>query len=503
MTVEKAKKVYSDYVKKIRAFDYFEFLTGWDSQTEAPKNSVNMEAIAKGIFSDMEYGLRTAAQFKEAVNVLYESRNELDDVLSHEVEVQHKKTEQMSRIPREEFLKYSELMSKGYSIWLEAKTKSDFSIFAPILTEIVEYKRKLTEWLETDDMKGYDVLLDMYEPGLTKADCDLFFGTVKDKLVPLIKQISELDDKTDYSFARKAYPKDKQREFCEYLRDVMCFDKTRGLMMESEHPFTTNFGTDDIRITNHYYVNDFTDAIFSAIHETGHSIYEQQVDPSLNWTLSGGGASMAMHESQSRFYENMIGRSLGFWKVHYPKLQYVFPEQLEDVSLELFMKYINRSEISFIRTQADELTYPLHVMVRYDVEKALIEDGYPVEKLPELWNRKFEEYFGVVPPDDRRGVLQDAHWSYGDFGYFPTYALGSAYAAQFYHEMTSEFDVDGSLADGTTARINSWLKEKIHKFGASKYPKDIIRYATGEDFDPHYYTDYLVDKYSRVYGLGE
>lgn len=210
---------------------------------------------------------------------------------------------------------------------------------------------------------------------------------------------------------------------------------------------------------------------------------------------------MGMHESQSRFYENMIGRSRGFWEVHYGKLQELFPEQLKDVPLDDFMKHINRAECSFIRTEADELTYPLHIMLRYDMEQAFMKGELEVKDFPKHWNQLFEKYFGIVPSNDTEGVLQDVHWAYGNVGYFPTYALGSAYAAQIYHAMNQDFNVEESLKEGTTKKINDWLKEHIHRYGASKTPEEILKAATGESFNPHYYVDYLKDKYSRIYEI--
>lgn len=238
-------------------------------------------------------------------------------------------------------------------------------------------------------------------------------------------------------------------------------------------------------------------SIFSVIHETGHATYERQCDPALNDTLSGGGASLGMHESQSRFYENIIGRSRAFWAVHYSKLQQVFAPQLNDVTLDEFAAYINRAQVSFVRTEADELTYPLHIMLRYEIEQNLIDGTLQVKDLPYYWNAKFTEYFCITPPNDTLGVLQDVHWAYGNIGYFPTYALGSAIAAQLYHAMSKDFDVEASLSSGTTKQINNWLRDHVHKYGASKYPDEILRIATGEDFNPDYYIDYLINKYSK------
>ena len=281
----------------------------------------------------------------------------------------------------------------------------------------------------------------------------------------------------------------------------MCFDKSRSVLKESEHPFTSGFGSRDVRITVHYYPENFVSSIFSAIHETGHGLYEQQSDPALDETFSGGGASMGLHESQSRFYENMIGRSRAFWEVHYGKLQEIFSEQLGEVPLDDFVKYINTVERSFVRTEADELTYPLHIMLRYDMERAFMKNELEVKDFPRYWNQLFREYFGMEPPTDTLGVLQDVHWAYGNVGYFPTYALGSAYAAQIYHAMNRDFDVEASLKDGTTQKINDWLREHIHRFGASMPPAEILKNATGEEFNPQYYVDYLIEKYSRIYEL--
>lgn len=206
---------------------------------------------------------------------------------------------------------------------------------------------------------------------------------------------------------------------------------------------------------------------------------------------------MGLHESQSRFYENMIGRNPAFWAVHYKHLQQHFPVQLKRVSLQQFCDFVNRAECSFVRTEADELTYPLHVMLRYEIEKKLIDGSLEVADLPAFWNQKFTEYFGITPPNDTLGVLQDVHWAYGNFGYFPTYALGSAIAAQLYHHMNNDFNVEESLQNGTTQQVNNWLKEHVHKYGSSKYPDEILRLATGEDFNPNYYVDYLIKKYSK------
>lgn len=490
-----ALEIYLNHRKKIVAQHYVNFVLQWDMETDAAEQSIIADSEQMAVVSEYDYALNTDPEFEKAVAELYATRNELEAPLAHEIEVVYKNIADTKKIPPEEYTAYSRLTAETYPMYVKAKNTNDFELFRPYLEKIVDFCRKQTVWLAKDKLQGYDVLLDQYEPHYTRAEYDKFFDALRTKLVPVVKQVTEHVDPVP-AWATQRFDGEKQRQFCEYLRDVMCFDKSRGIMKQSEHPFTSGFGTDDVRITNHYYEDKFDSAIFSVIHETGHALYEQQCDRSLNGTLSGGGASLGMHESQSRFFENVIGRSKAFWQVHYAKLQEFFPEQLAAVSLDEFVAYINRAERSFVRTEADELTYPLHIMLRYEIEQKLIDGSLQVKDLPAYWRAKFTEYFGITPPTDTLGVLQDVHWSYGNFGYFPTYALGSAIASQLFAAMNRDFDVYQSLSCGTTAKVNEWLREHVHKYGSSKYPDEILRIATGESFNPDYYIDYLVGKYA-------
>lgn len=496
MDFNEALNFYKNQRKKLLALQYAGFVIEWDMQTDAAEGSIAANSEQLAVFAERNYELRSDAQFEQAVATLAQNASLLDEVLRHEIEVMQKDIEQTRKIPKEEYAAFSQLTSQAYPVYVQAKRENNFALFQPYLQKIVDYSRKMTKWLQTDELCGYDVLLDTYEPHYTQKQYDKFFDLLREKLVPVIKKVTA-NVKPVPDWATQIYYKEGQRKFCEYLRDVMCFDKNRGIMKESEHPFTTGFGTDDVRITNHYYENNFISSIFSAIHETGHALYEQQCDTTLNGTFCGGGASLGLHESQSRFYENMIGRNPAFWAVHYKHLQQHFPVQLKRVSLQQFCDFVNRAECSFVRTEADELTYPLHVMLRYEIEKKLIDGSLEVADLPAYWNQKFTEYFGITPPNDTLGVLQDVHWAYGNFGYFPTYALGSAIAAQLYHHMNNDFNVEESLQSGTTQQVNDWLKQHVHKYGSSKYPDEILRLATGEDFNPSYYVDYLIQKYSK------
>ena len=369
--MQKVLDFYLQQRRKIVALNYVGFVISWDMETDAATESIAADSEQVAVVSEMSYQLMTDPNFEQAVVALYENRSALDEVLRHEIEVAYKEVVNTKKIPQDEYTAYSELTSKAYPVYVKAKTENNFELFRPYLEKIVNYCRKQTKWLATDSLKGYDVLLDQYEPHYTQAKYDVFFNALRERLVPFVKKVTSKPAAAP-DWAKQTFPADKQKEFCEYIRDVMCFDKSRGIMKVSEHPFTSGFGTDDVRITNHYYEEKFDSSIFSAIHETGHALYEQQCDKSLNGTLSGGGASLGMHESQSRFYENMIGRSRAFWDVHYPVLQRIFAEQLQGVTLDDFMSYINVAERSFIRTEADELTYPLHVMLRYEIEKKII-----------------------------------------------------------------------------------------------------------------------------------
>lgn len=501
MEKENALKIYNGTNEKIRGLGLSLFLNSWDTTTEAPRASMAHRAGQIATISGMIYQFSTDPAYLEAIETLNEKRAELDAVLSHEIEVTRKQILKIKKIPAAEFVEFNRLMAEIYPVYVEAKQTNNYAMYKPLLLRVIDFKKKYLVWEKTPERKGYDILLDEFEPGYGQKEFDLFFQTLRERLVPFAKRVSRMKLSYDKSFTKKQYPLEGQRAFAKYLQGVMCFDPSRTVIKESEHPFTTNNGCTDVRITNHYHEDDLTSAIFSAIHEMGHGLYELQIDPALDDTNSGGGVSMAMHESQSRLMENMIGRSETFWKAHLPKLKELFPKQLAKTAVSDFVKHVNTVRKSLIRTEADELTYSIHVMIRYEIEKAIFSGRADLEDLPALWNKKYQRYLGVKVPDDTKGILQDVHWSQGSFGYFPTYSLGSAYAAQIYHAMSKDIDIEAALATGTIRPIADWLKEHIHKYGSTKYPKDILRLATGEDFNPNYYVDYLIGKYSKLYGI--
>lgn len=499
--MEKHLDLYKQYRKRLKAYYYMMGVVGWDSETVAPIGCFEERGKQMGVMAEEVYNIQTDKEFIDAINYLYDNKDELDEVLRHEIINQKKELDKTLKIPMQEIIDSQILFSSSSNIWAQAKKDNDFKKFEDTLEKIVSFKRRYIKYLETDDLKGYNVLLDEFEEGMTIKEYDLFFDLLKEKLVPFVKKVLEKGNGFNTDFASKKYKVEDQKKICEYFRDVLCFDKNHGIMMESEHPFTSGFGKSDVRITVHYYEKEFLSSIYSVIHETGHALYEANVSDELNDTFLNGGASMAMHESQSRFYENVIGRDKAFLEKHYPFIKSVYKKNLKDVCFEDFYKLVNKVEASYIRTEADELTYPLHIMLRYEIEKKLMDGSIEVKDLEKEWNKLFFEYFGIKVKKASQGVLQDVHWSGGSFGYFPTYALGSAYACQFLNAMKKDINFEEALKKDNTLVINEWLKDKIHKYGASKSPKELMKIASGEEFNPQYYVNYLIDKYSKIYNI--
>lgn len=489
-----------EHVEKTEALKAAIVLFDWDTETLAPPQAAELTARMIGSLSAQYFDATVNGRMRELLAALKDAED-LSEAQAAVVRKLNKDRENMEKIPPEEYREFSELQARSTSVWARAKQNDDFESFVPVLKKIVDFSRRFAGYRRKEGQSLYDTMLDDYEEGFTKEVLDSFFLLLKEKIVPLLKKVAQKNDTIDVSPLRQSFDIGRQEAFCRFLAGYVGFDFERGVLAESEHPFTTNLHNHDVRITNHYYENAPENAIFSVIHESGHGIYEMNVSDDLTQTPVGGGASCGMHESQSRLMENMIGRSQAFWEPVYPKLQETFPEQLAGLSLSDFCKMINKAQPGLIRTEADELTYCLHVMIRYEIEKDLIDGDLRVEDLPAAWSQKYEEYLGVKPQNDREGVLQDIHWSQGSIGYFPSYALGNAFAAQIYHAMEQEIDVDGALRSGDLTPVTDWLKEKVHRFGGMRRTKQLLRDISGEDFNPRYYIDYLTKKFTEIYEL--
>ena len=492
------------YLDKGIAYQTALVLLEWDQETLAPVEAQDYTAKVVGELSDSYMQVMTNAEVQKHLHTLEKEFATLDPKEQSIVKEWKKILAQLAYIPKEEYKEYTTLVAKAGAIWSRAKEKDDFSAFAPTLEEIIAYKRKFATYRKKNNKEEkkkelYDILLEDYEPGFTMEILDEFFAKIKEELVPFLKEITEACRKVDKSYNYKKYPVEQQREFCKWLSGYMGFDFNRGVIAESAHPFTTNLHNHDVRISNHYYEENLESAIFSAIHETGHALYEMGIDNELTLSIVGTGTSMGMHESQSRFWENIIGRSEEFWIPIYPKLQEAFPEQLKDVSLNDFLRGCNKIEPGLIRTESDELTYSLHILVRYELEKELIEGKCEVKDLEQAWNEKYQKYIGKTPERASEGVLQDIHWAGGDFGYFPSYAIGTAVAAQLFAHMKEKMPIKEYLKDGNLTPIREYLKEQIYQYGKRKTTQELLKDITGEEFSADYYINYLKEKYSALY----
>ena len=470
-----------------------------DGSTAAPKGSWEGRGKTMGTMSQIVYDLDTNPEKGELLAYLEAHTQELNDQQKREVEVLRKGYDQMHKIPAEEYVAYSVLMNDAQSAWEKAKNENDFDTFAPYLEKIVEYNRKFAGYYDAGKAP-YDALLNEYEEGMDMQTLDAFFAQLRGAIVPLLEKV-QAAPQIDDSFLHQDYPIDGQKKFAEYLMEVLGLDRKYCGLAESEHPYTTNFNNKDVRITTHYHADHVTFSIYSVIHEGGHALYELGADDKYNFTCLSGGVSMGIHESQSRFYENLIGRSRAFCHLVFPKLKEIFPQQLEGVDAEMLYRAVNRSQPSLIRTEADELTYALHIMVRYEIEKQMIAGTLAIKDIPAEWNRLYKEYLGVDVPSDSKGCLQDSHWSGGSIGYFPSYALGSAYGPQILNAMEADLgDIYPDVAKGDLSRVTGWLREHIHQHASFVKPGVLFKQICGE-FDAKYFTDYLTRKYTELYNL--
>lgn len=488
-------------LEKAMAYQTALTLFEWDNETLAPEEAGAYTARVQGVLAASYQEVLTGPELKGLISACeQESGTEENPEKQAVLREIKEEAEQLECIPPKEYRAYQELVAESARIWARAREEKNFQAFAPTLEKIIFWQKTFAGYRAKKGQRLYDVMLDSYEKGFGMKELDEFFGLLKKELVPLLHQVMESPVRISDEFLTGDYPEDRQRELAEYLAEYVGFDFRKGVLAESAHPFTTSLHNHDVRITTHY-KNSLDSSLFSVIHESGHAIYEMGIEDRLTQTPAGQGASMGMHESQSRFFENILGRSEAFWIPVYGKVKELFGEQLRGIGREQFVRAINRVHPGLIRTEADELTYSLHVLVRYELEKALIEEDLPVEQLPRLWADKYEEYLGIRPENDGEGVLQDIHWAQGSFGYFPSYALGSAFGAQMYASMKKEMDADQMLEEGRLGEIREYLRLHVHRFGKVKTSRQILQDMTGEDFRPQYYVDYLKEKYRRLYQL--
>jgi carboxypeptidase Taq len=479
-----------------------EGLLGWDQQTYMPPGATEQRGYQAATIARLAHQKLTSKEIGNLLDDLepYASQLSPDSSDARLVKVTRRQYDKEVKVPSDWVAEYAQARSAAHPAWAEARADNNFPKFQPTLEKILEMRRRYAGFFAPYE-HVYDPLLDDFEPGLKTADVKAIFNALRPQQVELIKQIAGKPE-IGNSFLHQEYDEQKQWDFGVEVITKFGYDWHRGRLDRSPHPFTGGSSSDDVRITTRFAKDNGVSALFSTMHEAGHALYELGCDPALNRSPLVGGASLAVHESQSRMWENLIGRSMPFWEHFYARFQSLFPEQLGDVSLQQFYRAINKVQPSLIRVEADEATYNLHIMLRLELEIALMEGSLAVKDLPEAWNSRMQEYLGLLPPNDSLGVLQDVHWSMGLVGYFSTYALGNLVSAQLWECIQRDLpDLDDQIRQGEFSYLLGWLRKNIHQHGAKFEPQELVQQVTGSKIDAQPYMHYLRKKYSQVYDL--
>ena len=474
----------------------------WDQQTYMPSGGVYRRGQQLGTLQNIAHTKFTSPGIGKLLDDLRSKVDELDPNSDDArlIKVSYREYEKRIKVPPEWITEFTEMTSVATQIWQEAREEDNFTKFQPYLEQIFDLRRQYADYFAPYD-HIYDPLLDDYEPGLKTLEVQEVFKKIRPQQVELIKAIAD-KSQVHNEFLYLDFDDKKQWDFGVEVITKFGYDWQHGRQDKSAHPFTISFGLEDVRITTRVYPNSFNIALFGTMHESGHALYDLGIDPALVRTPLEHGASYAIHESQSRLYENLVGRSFPFWIYFYPKLQGVFHDQLRNVSIAEFYRGINRVEPSLIRVEADEATYNLHIMLRLDLEIALLEGKVEIKDLPYVWDSLMDEYLGVHPESDRNGVLQDIHWASGMIGYFSAYALGNIISVQLWEKMLLDMpDLDYQFERGEFSTLLGWLRENVHQHGAKYEPQELVKRITGSYIDPAPYLRYLQKKFGEIYGI--
>ena len=488
-------------LREIELLDSCSDLLHWDQETYMPEGGADHRAEQLALLAGMVHAKNTSPELGELLGELEGSALVSDPQSPAAVNVRETRRtyERATKVPTKLVEEIARTTSLARSPWVEARTKSDFSIFQPWLEKIVALKQQEAEALGYDQ-HPYDALLDDYEPGATSAGLATLFDPLRSVLSDLLKRIVDSPVMAPVEILARRYPITDQETFGRRAAEAIRFNFTNGRLDVTTHPFCSGIGPGDTRITTRYDEHDFGNALFSILHECGHGIYDQGLDPEHFGTPMGSAVSLGVHESQSRLWENYVGRSRAFWQHFLPQAQATFPEALSDVSQEDFYRAINDVRPSFIRTESDEVTYNLHIFLRFELERGLITGDLQASDVPQAWNDTFERDFGLRPPDDARGCLQDIHWSGGGIGYFPTYTLGNLYGAQFFARARAELgNLDGAFSRGEFEPLKTWLNEKIHRQGQRWRGEPLVEVVTGSPPSYESLAEHLETKYGELY----
>ena len=504
MTHSKTYQVWLETLKEVEQLGEIMGLLTWDQETMMPKGSIESRSKQKSALAGIIHEKFTSPELGEmAEKIQHElnNQNNEDPIANANLREFFRVYRRQTRVPKKLVQALSAAETKGHAVWNEALEKNDYRVFKPILKELVSLTREQSQAID-DSKPEYDVQLEKYEVGVSSAQISKLFDALKNQLIPFIGQIKDSENKPDESILTGSFPQPKQHEFAVKIAKAMGFDFKRGRMDISVHPFCGGCGPNDVRMTTRYRDNNFTESLTGIIHETGHALYEQGRNSNYAHEPVSDARSMGVHESQSLLWEKRVGLSYEFWQHFFPVAQKHFAPHLDSVSLDQFHRAINAVNPSFIRVEADEVTYPMHVILRFELEKSLLENEDEFNDLPERWNQKMKEYLGIVPADDRQGVLQDVHWSAGLFGYFPTYNLGALYSSQIFETAKKTIpDLLQNIAKGNFLELKKWLNTEVHEKGSLWETTQLIQEITGEEINPKIHMQYLKDKYSTLYDL--
>jgi carboxypeptidase Taq len=492
-------QLYHQHLKKVSDIGFAAGVLQWDQETYMPAKGAALRAQQLATLAGLAHEHFTDEKLGKLLDELIKDTSLSEKELKN-VKQTHKDYYKQKKYSTEFVEEMSRSVSETFQAWHQAKSNNDFKSYAPFLEKLLTLKKKECELLGYEQ-HPYDAMLDQYEPGAKSADLKVLFNDVKANLVEFVKQIAQKPQNPD-AFMFAEYDEQKQWDFSLYLLKQMGYDFEAGRQDKSSHPFTTHFNAHDVRVTTRVNKNDLNEIIWSTIHEGGHALYEQGLPIAEYGLPSGEYISLGIHESQSRLWENNVGRSLAYWEYNFPKIQEVFPQNLGDKTALDFYKAMNIVKPSFIRTSADELTYHFHILIRFEIEMALFENNLAVKDLPEFWNAKYKEYLGIDIPNDTKGVLQDVHWSHGSFGYFPTYSLGSFYAAQFMHTAAQQItNLEEKIKTGDLMPLLEWLRTNVHQYGKQYMADELCQKISGEKLNFNYFMTYAKKKYSTIYNL--
>lgn len=503
--MEKRLEHVKSVLKEANIYGHAQAVLSYDQETICPPDAMEEQGETAAFLGNRAFALLKDPSFIADAEALFAEKDgldELDRVMAEELHREYLKTKNITPEMQHEF---SLIYNKAFVDWSKAREASDFSMFAPALEQVYEIAKKDISLRENDpdgpEMKtAYDHLLNDYERGMTSETLDGIFDRCRERMVPFLRKIMASPKKIRTDFLSRPADDDRQRKMARYLLEVMHYDFRRGAFTTTEHPFTSDLARNDVRVTTHYYPDMFYASMYSIVHEGGHALFGQ-LTPGADFDhYIDDVKTLGMHESVSRFYENRIGRSKEFIGLIYPKTCEIFPDIMDGVSEHEFYESMNTVQPSLIRTEADEFTYTFHIMIRYEIEKAVMAGEIGIADIPEMWKRKYKEYLGIEPSNDREGVLQDVHWTFG-FGYFQTYAIGNFYNAMYYNRLKQEIDLPKAIAAGDFGTINGWMEKNVFAKADLLAPKDWIRDITGRQLTPDDFLDYLEEKYGEIYGI--